>query len=61
MRILIVDDEPNIRRTLRIALEAMNHTVVEASSGAEALRHLEVQPCDAALVDPRLGDKSGLD
>ncbi len=33
MRILIVDDEPNIRRTLRVALEAMGHAVGEASSG----------------------------
>lgn len=61
MRILIVDDEPNIRRTLRIALEAMNHSVTEATSGAEALRHLEAKPYDVALVDLRLGDESGLD
>ena len=31
MRILIVDDEPNIRRTLRVALEASGHTVDEAA------------------------------
>ncbi|MDR3636307.1 MAG: sigma-54 dependent transcriptional regulator [Isosphaeraceae bacterium] len=61
MRSLIVDDEPNIRRTLRVALEAMGQTVEEASSAAEALRTLEHQPCDAALVDLRLGQESGLE
>jgi two-component system, NtrC family, response regulator AlgB len=61
MRVLIVDDEPNIRRTLRAALEAMGHAVQEAATGAEALRGVERQPCDAALVDLRLGGESGLD
>lgn len=61
MRSLIVDDEPNIRRTLRVALETMGHTVEEAATGADALRVLERQPCDAALVDLRLGQESGLD
>jgi NtrC-family two-component system response regulator AlgB len=61
MRILIVDDEPNIRRTLRLALEAMGHEVAEATSGAGARRQVENQPCDLALVDLRLGQESGLD
>ncbi len=61
MRVLIVDDEPNIRRTLRIALEAMGHAVEEASTGREALRRAEGRPFDVALVDLRLGEESGLD
>jgi NtrC-family two-component system response regulator AlgB len=61
MRVLIVDDQPNIRHTLRIALEAMGHSVGEASSAPEALREVERQPCDVALVDLRLGEKTGLD
>jgi len=60
MRILIVDDEPNIRRTLRVALEAMGHTVGEATSIAEALQDVERRPSDVALVDLRLGQESGL-
>ena len=61
MRVLIVDDEPNIRRTLHVALEAMGHAVEEAVSGQEALRQVEKGPIDVALVDLRLGGESGLD
>ncbi|MBV8430900.1 MAG: sigma-54-dependent Fis family transcriptional regulator [Solirubrobacterales bacterium] len=61
MRIVIIDDEPSIRRTLRVALEAMGHSVVEAASGSEALRQVEQQPCDVALLDLRLGGESGFD
>ena len=61
MRTLIVDDEENIRRTLRVALEAVGHVVREASSASEALRTVEREPIDLALVDLRLGQESGLD
>ena len=61
MRVLIVDDEPNIRRTLRGALEAMGHTVDEAASGSGAIRQAERGSCDMALVDLRLRSESGLD
>ena len=44
MRVLIVDDEPNIRRTLRLALEAMGHSVGEASSGTLAVGVAERSP-----------------
>jgi NtrC-family two-component system response regulator AlgB len=61
MRILVVDDEPGIRRTLRIALEADGHTVDEAASAAGAVRQVQRLGCDVALVDLRLGKESGLD
>lgn len=61
MRILIVDDELNIRKTLRVALESMRHSVEEASGKAEALRLIDRQRIDLALVDLRLGSDSGLD
>ena len=61
MRILIVDDEPSIRLTLRTALEAMGHVVGEAASSSGAVRKVERQPCDLALVELRLGSESGLD
>src|SRR5690349_3002600 len=61
MRILIVDDETNIRRTLRVALEAMGHAVEEADGGPQALGLAVRQPFDVALIDLRLGGESGLD
>ena len=61
MRILVVDDEPHIRQTLKVALEAMGHSVTEASDSAGTLRQLEQSPCDAMLVDLRLGAESGFD
>jgi len=41
-RILVVDDERNIRRTLRMVLEGEGATVIEASTGEEALAELVV-------------------
>ena len=61
MHILIVDDEPHIRQTLRVALEAMGHTAAEASDSASALLKLQQAPCDALLVDLMLGTESGID
>jgi two-component system, NtrC family, response regulator AlgB len=61
MRILIVDDEPNIRRTLQVALEADGHEVAEAATSARALEVAGRRPFDVALLDIRLGTESGLD
>jgi NtrC-family two-component system response regulator AlgB len=62
LRILIVDDEPNIRMTLRVALESMRHEVTEAAGIAAATQALERSRPDVALVDLRLdGGESGLD
>ncbi|HVT50729.1 MAG TPA: DNA-binding response regulator, partial [Dongiaceae bacterium] len=38
-RILVVDDEPQILRFLRASLSASGFDVVEAATGAEALKH----------------------
>jgi two-component system, NtrC family, response regulator AlgB len=61
MRILIVDDEINIRKSLRIALESMKNSVEEAVSPGDASKKIERGPCDVAFVDLRLRDESGLD
>jgi NtrC-family two-component system response regulator AlgB len=59
--ILIVDDEPNIRRTLSLQLEGRGHRVRTAGSVEEAMRESAGRRFDVALVDLRLGTGSGLE
>ena len=61
MNILIVDDEPSLRRTLRIALESMGHQVAESPDGARTLELLRHALFDAAFLDLRLAQEQGLD
>lgn len=58
--ILIVDDEPNIRRTLTLHFESRGHRCAAAGSLAGA-RKAAGRDFDLALVDLRLGNDSGLD
>jgi len=60
-RIMIVDDEENIRKSLRMILEYEGYSVVEASSGEDALDMLAVQEMpDLILLDIMLPGKDGL-
>ncbi|MBM4358945.1 MAG: sigma-54-dependent Fis family transcriptional regulator [Deltaproteobacteria bacterium] len=61
--ILVVDDERNIRRAMRLILEAQGHGVLEAASAEEACRVLAEAraPVDLVLLDLMLPGKSGLD
>ncbi|HEY5935707.1 MAG TPA: sigma-54 dependent transcriptional regulator [Kofleriaceae bacterium] len=59
--ILIVDDEKNIRRTLRMVLEGEGHTIHEAGSIAEAETVLGRESVDLIMLDVKLGDDNGLD
>src|SRR3982751_670334 len=59
--VLIVDDEKNIRHTLRVCLEAMDAEVTEASSGPAALEAIGRAVFDVVFLDLRLGTQSGLD
>jgi two-component system, NtrC family, response regulator AlgB len=61
MRVLIVDDEPSIRKTTTVALESMGHQVEEAASGQDAFRALESSRFDVVLLDLKLQGEDGLD
>jgi len=61
LSILIVDDEPNIRKTLSISLEAEGHHVTAVGNPKEALAEADARYFDLALVDLRLGSESGID
>ncbi len=49
--VLIVDDEPNIRGFLRLALEDEGYRVDTATNGQEALERVRRSPPDAVLLD----------
>ncbi len=61
MRVLIVDDEPSIRKTTRIAVETTGHTGVEAPNGARALALVAEETFDACFLDLKLGADDGLE
>jgi NtrC-family two-component system response regulator AlgB len=61
MRVLIVDDEPGIRKTSRLAVETMGHEVMDVPNGARALKVLEEAPFDACFLDVKLGTEDGLE
>jgi DNA-binding response OmpR family regulator len=50
-RILVVDDDPDIRLLLRLELSAEGHTIVEAGDGRAALAELERGRFDLVLLD----------
>jgi len=59
--ILVVDDEKNIRRTLRMVLESEGYEVEEAGSAEEGLEAVQGGAVDLVILDVRLPKMSGLD
>jgi len=61
LRVLVVDDERNIRTLLSALLVSMGHEVHAAASAVEAIAAMQGRRFDVALVDLKLGATSGLD
>ncbi|MCI0572977.1 MAG: sigma-54 dependent transcriptional regulator [Myxococcaceae bacterium] len=61
LRTLVVDDERNIRTSLRMCLEGLDCQVAEAATPEAALAALRQGPVELAFVDLRLGTASGLE
>jgi two-component system KDP operon response regulator KdpE len=59
--ILVVDDEPAIRRLLRTSLSSQGFQVLEAADGKHALAEIERSQPDLVILDLGLPDISGLD
>ena len=57
--ILIIDDEPQIRKLLEIALESNDYKVLQAESGKEGVIQAANHPPELILLDINLPDKSG--
>ena len=61
-RILLVDDDPDIRFVARIALRKGRHEVVEAENGRQAVDWLERgEPCDLVICDRMMPVMNGLE
>ncbi|MCC6735407.1 MAG: response regulator transcription factor [Bauldia sp.] len=60
-RILVVDDEPQIQKLLRIALEAHEFTVVTVGRGADGIARAAIEKPDLVILDLGLPDMDGKD
>ncbi|MDP9221627.1 MAG: response regulator [Actinomycetota bacterium] len=60
-RILVVDDEPQILRALRINLTARGYEVITAANGAQALAEAAKRPPDVVILDLGLPDMDGVE
>ncbi len=61
LNILVVDDEPAIRRFLRASLGAHGYTITEAVSGEDALRAVATSHQDIVILDLGLPDVDGVE
>ena len=61
MRVLIVEDEPNLGRQLRSTLEGAGYAVSEAGDGRQAMRRLAAQPPDLVVLDIFMPEMDGLE
>jgi two-component system, OmpR family, KDP operon response regulator KdpE len=60
-RVLVVDDEPQILRALRINLRARRYEVTTAANGTQALDEAAAHPPDLVILDLGLPDMDGVD
>jgi len=61
LRVLVVDDEPAIRRYLHTSLGAYGHTVFEASTGQAAVAAVSAHRPDLVILDLGLPDLNGIE
>ena len=60
-RVLVIEDEPDLRSTLQFNLKSENYKVTTASDGASALAEISKNIPDLILLDLMLPDMSGLE
>src|SRR6185503_10468261 len=60
-RILVVDDDPQIRRVMRVTLTAQGYEVEDARSGEEALDKLRQRQSDLVLLDMNMPGLGGVE
>src|ERR671924_1912434 len=60
-RVLVVDDDADMRLTLRLALELAGYAVDEAANGREALEMQRSRPADVLITDIFMPDADGFE
>ena len=58
-RILLAEDEPSVRVSLRMALKRDGHSVTEAENGREALERFAQEPFDLVITDYSMPEMQG--
>ena len=60
-RILVIDDEEELRRIIRMTLEQAGHEVVEARNGGDGLRRQEEAAVDLIITDIMMPETDGIE
>ena len=60
-RILVADDDPDVRATLRVALELEGYEVETVSNGARAMHAHERKPADVLITDLFMPERDGFE
>lgn len=61
LRVLVADDEEDIREIIQDRLEACGFNVVTATTGAEALRKISTEKFDGVFLDVKMPEMSGIE
>ena len=61
LKILLVDDEPDIAEVIQDRLEAYGFTVVTAGTGLEALKKLSVEKFNGVFLDVKMPEMGGIE
>jgi two-component system KDP operon response regulator KdpE len=59
-KILVIEDEPSLKKFLRITLQSQDYTVIEATRGEEGIRHAATSGPDLIILDLGLPDIDGV-
>ncbi len=60
-QVLVVDDEEQMRKLIRLVLQKEGCAVIEASNGKEAIRHMQKADIDLVISDVVMPDMDGLE
>jgi DNA-binding NtrC family response regulator len=61
LKVLLVDDEPDIIEVIQDRLEAYGFTVITAGTGLEALKKLSVEKFDGVFLDVKMPEMGGIE